>query len=306
MTNAQKTVRKKHMTMGRRDAVAMYLFLAPTTIGYLLFVLYPTVKTIVMSFFKWDISGAQTFIGLSNYIRMFTQDRVFFTSVRVTLTFTLWSVALNLLAGFILACLLNRERKSVGVYRTLYYIPCMIAAGAPSMVMWRYIFADKGLLNATLAQIGIEGPRWLASKDYALTSLIIMSLWGVGSVMIIFISGLKAVPDEYYESAEIDGAGYFRKLFSITLPVLSPVILYNLIMGIIGSLQAFSSAYVMTQGGPRDTTMFYALNIYNQAFSNSVLGYASALAMVLFAAIMLLTLIIFRTSARWVFYGDGM
>ena len=297
---------KKSMGIARRETIAMYLFLAPAIIGFFWFWLYPTITTLVMSFFNWDAAGNKTFIGIDNFIRMATTDKLFPISVRVTVTFTLVSVTLNMILGFVIASMLNQSRKSVGVFRTIYYIPCMIAAGAPAMITWKWIFSQEGMLNTMLKRAGVTGPNWLNDTQFALSAIIIMSVWGVGSIMIIFISGLKAIPDEFYESAVIDGAGYFRKMFSITLPMLSPTILYNLIMGIIGALQSFTAAFVLTRGGPRYQTTFYALNVYNQAFLNLSFGYASALAWVLFVAVMLLTLLIFKTSARWVFYGDGM
>ena len=297
---------KKVMTSARRDTLAAYAFLAPVIIGFLWFILYPMVRTLYMSFTKWTIHGESTFVGLQNWTRMFTDDRIFGISVRVTLTFTLWAVLINLVIGFILALLLNKPRKTVGLFRTIFYIPCMIAAGAPVMLVWLWIFDPDGMLNSILGTFGIQGMNWLLSQKTALGAIIATSAWGVGTTMIIYISGLKAVPEEYYESAEIDGAGYFRKLFGITIPILTPVILYNLIIGVIGAMQAFTQAYVLTRGGPRDSTKFFALNIYQQAFTNMNFGYASALAWLLFIAIMILTYVIFKTSARWVFYGDGM
>ena len=294
------------MTNTRRDAIAAYAFLMPAIIGFFWFIFYPMVRTLYMSFTKWTIHGESTFVGLQNWIRMFTDDRIFGITVRVTLTFTIWSVLINIVVGFILALLLNKPRKTVGIFRTMFYIPCMIAAGAPAMLVWLWVFAPDGLMNALLASFGITGPNWLLSQSTALSVIIATSVWGVGTMMIIFISGLKAVPDEYYESADIDGAGYFRKLFGITIPILTPVILYNLIIGVIGAMQAFQQAYILTQGGPRNSTSFFAFNIYNQAFVNMNFGYAAALSWLLFMVIMVLTYIIFKTSARWVFYGDGI
>jgi len=306
MDNSLSAKKKKYISMRTRDTIIMYCFLAPVIIGFIAFQLYPTVTTVVMSFFKWDVVKTREFVGLGNFVRMFTADRWFYISVRVTLIYTVSSVALTLIVGFILASMLSQQRKSVGVFRTIFYIPCMIAGGAPTMMVWFYIFSADGMLNTMLKNVGIIGPNWLMDQTYALPAFIIMSAWGVGGSMLIFIAGLKSIPDEYYESADIDGAGYFRKLFGITIPVLTPTILYNLIMGIIGALQTFVQAYVLTKGGPQGATTFFALHIYNQAFQNTAFGYASSLAFVLFISIMVLTYLIFKTSARWVFYGDGV
>lgn len=294
---------KKAMLNSTREAIVMYCFLAPVLIGIVAFVVYPVIYSLILSFQRYNIIGYNEFVGMRNWIRIFTDDRLFYISVRVTLLFTLFSVSLNLFFGFILAIMLNRPRVTVGLFRTLFYIPGMIAGGAPSMLVWLWIFSREGLLNAMLGQVGIQGPTWL--QQFPLGSIVAMSAWGVGGIMIIFISGLKAVPDELYEAAEIDGASYFKKMFKITIPMLTPVILYNLILGVIGALQTFTQAYVLTGGGPRFATTFYALNIYNQAFVNMNFGYASALAWLLFVVIMLLTFLIFKSSVKWVFYGDG-
>ncbi|MDR0294146.1 MAG: sugar ABC transporter permease [Oscillospiraceae bacterium] len=289
----------------RRKAVTMYLFLLPSIIGFLWFTVYPVGRSLYMSLFNWNIQGPQEYVGLANYKHIFTTDKVFPLVVIATVKFAVYSIVSGLFLSFVMALLLNSKRRSVGFFRTMFYLPCMIAGGAPTIVMWAYIFAPDGLVNTFLKNFGITGPNWLTSVQFALPAIVIMSLWGAGGAMIIFIAGLRSVPVEYYESADIDGASYFRKLFKITLPVMSPVILYNLLMGVIGALQVFGQSYLLTDGGPMNTTRFWVLYIFGSAFNAFRFGYASALAWVLFAIILVLSVLIFNTGARWVFYGDN-
>lgn len=302
---AKPLAKRLHKKRQRRKALTMYIFLLPSIIGFLWFTVYPVSRSIYMSLFVWDLDGPRKFIGFDNFVNIFTKDNLFPQVVKATVKFAVSSIILGLLVSFVLALLLNRKRRSVGFFRTAFYLPCMIAGGAPTIVMWAYIFAPTGLVNTFLKNFGIQGPNWLTSVPFALPAIVIMSLWGAGGVMLIFISGLKSVPDEFYESAEIDGASYFRKLFSITIPVISPIILYNLMMGVIGAMQVFGQSYLLTNGDPKNTTRFWVFYIFGSAFKDFRFGYASALSWVLLVVIMALSAILFSTSARWVFYGDS-
>jgi multiple sugar transport system permease protein len=246
------------------------------------------------------------FIGLDNYIYLMTQDPAFWPSVKVTLVYAAISVPLGLALSLSVALLLNRRVRFLGTFRTIYFLPSLLPATA-SGVVWVYIFhPNQGLLNRLLAQAGIQGPAWTMSVDWALPALIIMGLWGFGGAMVIFLAGLQDVPRSLYEAAELDGAGTLQQFLHVTFPVLSPVVFFNLTMGLIGALKAFDSAYVfgMTSGGmpggPARATLFYVLNLYLKAFNYFHMGLASAMAWLLFTAILLLTWLNFRLARRWV------
>ncbi|MBZ0292819.1 MAG: sugar ABC transporter permease [Anaerolineae bacterium] len=280
-----------------------YVFVAPWVIAFLAFELVPTAAAFFFSLTDWSVVGDWSFIGFANYIEMFTRDRLFWKSVGNTLYYVAFAVPLNVAVGFLLALLLNAKVRGQTVFRTMFYLPALIPSVAGAIV-WIWIFdTNNGILNYILGTVGIEPIRWLTSPSWSKPALIIMSLWGLGAGMVIYLAGLQNIPQELYEAAEVDGANPIQKVFRITIPLMTPTIFFNLILGIIGSFQVFNSAFIMTNGGPIDSTLFYMLHIYENAFTHWRMGYASALSVVLFIFVLILTAIVNQTSKRWVFYG---
>jgi multiple sugar transport system permease protein len=282
---------------------------APALAGFLCFSLGPMVASAYLSMTQYDVVSPPRFVGLDNYAYLTTQDPAFWPSVKVTLIYAAVSVPLGLLISLAVAMLLNRRVRFVGTFRTIYFLPSLLPATA-STVVWVYLFhPNQGLLNRLLAQAGVQGPAWTQSVDWALPALIIMGLWGFGGAMVIFLAALQDVPRSLYEAAELDGAGRLHQFRHVTIPVISPVIFFNLTMGLIGAFKAFDQAYVfgMTSGGvpggPARATLFYVLNLYLKAFNYFHMGLASAMAWLLFAAIVLLTWLNFRLARRWVHTG---
>lgn len=275
---------------------------APWLIGFLLWIAGPFGAAAYLSFTDYDILSSANYIGLDNFREMLFEDELFWISMRVTTVYAGVSIPLQIILGLFLAILLNTRIRGLAWFRTLYYLPAVLSGVAVSF-LWIWVFsADWGVLNYALSLIGIKGPSWLTSEDWALSALILMSLWGVGAGLVIYLAGLQGVPTELYEAADIDGAGRWRQFRNITLPMISPVILFQLIMGIIGALQTFTQGYVMTQGGPNNATLFFLLYLWRNAFKFLNMGYASALAWAIFAYILILTLLVLRSSEAWVFY----
>ncbi|GAA0846053.1 carbohydrate ABC transporter permease [Paenibacillus glucanolyticus] len=286
---------------------AGYLYIMPWLLGLLLFTIGPMLFSLLLAFSKWDIiTGVQSieWVGLDNFKAIF-HDELFYQSLKVTFIFALVSVPLYQIVSLLIAVLLNMRSRGMNVFRLIYFMPSVIPAVAVSM-MWVMIFnPEYGILNKALGWFGIQGPAWLQDPSYALGALIVMGIWGVGNTIIIYLSGLQSVPEDMHEAAELDGAGRIRRFFSITLPMISPTVFFNLIMGIIGGFQYFTQAFVMTNGGPLNSTLFYNLYLYNKAFQDYEMGYASALSWILFVIILVFTLIVIRSSSMWVYYqGD--
>ncbi|ALS29853.1 ABC transporter permease [Paenibacillus sp. 32O-W] len=295
--------RSKRLTRTQREAIDCYVFISPAVLGLLLFMLGPIVFSAYISFTDYDILSTPEWVGLQNYAELF-RDPFFWLSLKITFIYAIVSVPLGLIVALLLAMLLNQSLKGIYLFRVIYYLPAVIS-GVAVALLWKWIFNPEfGLLNWFLGLFGIKGPMWIFSEDWALPSIIIMSLWSVGGSMLIYLAGLQGIPTELYEAAEIDGANRFRRFLNVTLPMLSPVIFFNLVMGIIGSLQVFTEGYVMTQGGPNNSTLFSVLYLYRQAFNYFSMGYASAMAWVLFLIILALTLLVFRSSPMWVFYEE--
>jgi len=288
----------------RREYHAGYLFAAPWFIGFAVFGGGPILFSLLMSFCQYDVFTPPKFVGLKNYADMAFHDPLFYKSLWNTLYMTL-GIPLGMGLSLAIAMLLNHEIKGMAVYRTFFYLPAIMPAVAAS-ILWIWIFnPHEGILNALLAQFGIAGPAWLQNQHWAKPGLIVMGLWGAGGGMIVWLAGLKGIPAHLYEAARMDGAGPLRCFWNITLPMLSPYILFNLIMGLIGTFQIFTQAYVMTQGGPVDSTLFYAYNLFNHAFRYLKMGYASAMAWVLFGIVLALTVLQIRLSKTWVHYESG-
>ena len=281
-----------------------YAFISPWLLGFLIFTAYPFLASVYFSFTKYDIVSSPVWVGLANYRTLLRDDPLFWKSLYVTFHFALISVPLGIVAGVGLALLLNQNVRGIAVYRTLFFLPSVAPTVANAMVFLWLLNGENGLINRLLKTVGIEGPDWLNSTDWAPRSLILMTLWGIGGSMVIYLAGLKDIPSHLYEAAIIDGAGALQRLRHITLPMLTPVIFFNLVMGVIGAFQYFTEAYVMTQGGPEDSTLFYALYLFRRAWNYLDMGYASAMAWVLFLIVMVLTGFLFQTQRRWVHYGD--
>jgi multiple sugar transport system permease protein len=298
----RRLVSKYSGSLARREALTFYLLISPWLLGLLLFVLGPMVASLVISFTQWDLLSAAKFVGLDNYQKLFSRDPLFWQSLKVTVLYTVAYVPLELAGGLVLALLMNQPLRGIGLFRTIYYLPSVLP-GVAFVVLWMWILhPDVGLINTLLSYVGIDGPRWLADPDWALPALLMMSLWGLGRSMVIYLASLQGIPQQLYEAASIDGAGRWQSFWRITLPMLTPTIFFNLVLSIISTFQTFTSAFVATNGGPLDSTLFYVLYIFRQAFEYFNMGYASALAWVLFVIILVLTLLVVRTSDRWVYY----
>ncbi|MFB9280228.1 carbohydrate ABC transporter permease [Cohnella cellulosilytica] len=296
-------IRGKKLTNAQKEALDCYVFMSPAIIGLLVFMLGPILFSAYISFTDYDILGTPEWIGLQNYVELF-RDPFFWHSMKITFIYAGISVPLGLVVALLLAMLLNQTLKGIYLFRVVFYLPAVIS-GVAVALLWKWVFNPEfGLLNWFLGWFGIAGPAWIYSEQWSLPSLILMSLWSVGGGMLIYLAGLQGIPSELYEAAEIDGAGRLRRFRSVTIPMLSPVIFFNLVMGIIGSIQVFTEGYIMTAGGPNNSTLFAVLYLYRQAFNYFSMGYASAMAWVLFLLILLLTLLVFRSSPMWVFYEE--
>lgn len=295
--------RRKLSRLAQREELVGYLMAGPWLLGMLWLIFGPFGAAAYLSFTDYDILTRPGWIGLENFDKMLTEDPLFWKSLSVTTIYAVVSIPLQIALGLFLAILLNTNIKGLAWLRTVYYLPAVLSGVAVSF-LWIWVFsADWGILNYLLSLIGIDGPNWLTSEDWALTALIVMSLWGVGAGLVIYLAGLQGIPTELYEAAKIDGAARLRSFYHITLPMVSPVILFQLIMGIISALQVFTQGYVMTQGGPNNATLFFILHLYRNAFRFLNMGYASALAWALFVYILALTLVVLRSSNAWVFYS---
>ncbi|ACZ43215.1 binding-protein-dependent transport systems inner membrane component [Thermobaculum terrenum ATCC BAA-798] len=288
----------------RREELEFYLFISPWLIGFLLFGAGPIVASALISFTDWSLLSSPHWIGIENYRRL-VQDPLFYKALVNTIYFGAGSVILGVIVSFLLALLLNQKVWGMPLFRTIFYLPSVVA-GIATALLWVNIFhPDFGMINYVLGLFGIQGPGWLQSEEWVIPALIIMSVWGAGNTMVIYLAGLQNIPEHLYEAAAIDGAGAWSKFWHVTVPMISPVIFFNLVTGFIASLQAFVLILVMTNGGPADASLVYGLYIYRQAFEYFDMGYASALAWVLFVLIILITALQFKFAQRWVYYeGD--
>ncbi|MFQ5867642.1 MAG: carbohydrate ABC transporter permease [bacterium] len=289
--------------MRHKEAISGYLFIMPWLVGLVVFTAVPIIGSLAYSFTKYDLLSPPRFVGLYNYQRVFMEDPRFWVSLRVTGLYLLGMVPSQLILGFVLAILLNQSIKGIALFRTLYYLPAVLPAMA-SYMLWMWILHDHyGLLNYFLSMFGIPGQSWLIDSRWVIPAIIILGLWGgTGAVMIIFLARLQGIPTALYEAARLDGANWLRTFWHITIPAMSPIILFNLIMQIVTSFQVFGSAYVITQGGPGDASLFYVLYLYRNAFQFNKMGYASALSWLLFIMIMLATIFVLKSSKKWVYY----
>jgi pectin-derived oligosaccharide transport system permease protein len=290
-----------------RDRVAPYTFLLPWLVGFFALTLGPALSSLYLSFTDYDLVDTPYWIGIGNYARIAQGDPRFWKAMQVTFTFVLLSVPLKLAFALAVAVALNKGLKGLAVFRAIFYLPSLLGASVAIAVLWRQIFAGDGLLNRLLAGLfGYEGPSWISTPSTALYTLVLLAIWQFGSPMIIFLAGLRQIPQDMYEAASIDGAGASRQFFKITLPLLTPVIFFNAVIQTIDAFKAFTSAFVISNGsgGPIDSTLFYTLYLYQEAFVNFRIGYASALAWVLVVIIGIFTALSFLSARFWVHYDD--
>lgn len=290
-----------------REQVAGYAFMTPWLVGLVMIVGGPFLYSLYLSFTDYSILGQPSWVGADNYVEMLTRDSRFWSALRVTLVYLGLSVPLVQIVALLLATLLTGRLRGLTAYRSLLYIPSLIGGSVAIAILWRFLFQGDGLLNNLLGVVGLETDfSWIGSTSTALYTLVLLNVWQFGAAMVIYMAGLTQVPAELYEAATVDGAGPVRKFFSITLPVLSPVILFNVLMNIVAAFQSFNTAYVVSNGtgGPADSTLFFTLYLYQRGFNDFDMGYASALGWVLLLISGAVSLILFRLSRRFVFYGD--
>lgn len=291
--------------MQRRDGLWFYFFISPWLLGFLALTLGPIVFSIYMSFTDWDLFQKPNFIGIDNYVRIFSDDPIFWKSVSNTFYYALISIPLGMLLSLWIAYYLNKKLQGITFFRVLYYLPSVVPIVASSLLFVRLLAPNEGLINKALALFGIQGPNWLIDPAWVKPALIVMSLWGVGGGVVLLLAGMKGIPRELLEAASIDGASSQKSFFHVTLPMLTPIIFFNLITGMIGALQTFAQVFIVTSGGPDNASQMIVPYLFENAFKFYKMGYASSIAWVLFVIILLLTLVIFRSSAMWVYYEEG-
>jgi len=287
-----------------KNQLTGYAFISPFLLGFLIFTAFPIAASLYLSFTDYDLFTTPSWVGFEQYERMFTGDPKFWRSLRVTFLYVFVGVPLRLTFALLIALLLNRASRAVGLYRTVYYLPSIIGGSVAVSIMWRNLYGDEGIINLALNLIGLESVRWFADPAAALWMLITLSVWQFGSSMLIFLAGLKNIPPSLYEAASVDGANPLQRFFRITMPLLTPVILFNTIMQTIAAFMTFIPAYIISkgEGGPLDGTLLYSLYLFRQAFVFYDMGYASAMAWILLLIVALLTALVFATSKYWVFY----
>ena len=299
----QSSLKPPRLSLARRDSLWAYAFITPWILGFIIFTVGPMLASLYFSFTEYDIVSAPRWIGLRNYINL-TNDPLFWHSLGITIKYAVIALPLGLAVSYMIAVLLNQKIRGINVWRTIYFIPSVIA-GVAVALLWSRIFDPQfGILNPFLERFGINGPGWLSDPQWAVPALVIMSLWSVGGNVIIYLAGLQGVPTDLYDAAKVDGASTWQRFRYVTLPMTTPVIFYNLILGLIGTFQYFTEVYVLTNGtgAPARSTLFYNLYLYQNAFRYFHMGYASTMAWVLFIIVLAITLLIFRSSEAWVYY----
>ena len=297
-------LRRTSSTRRRYNNLMGYLFISPWLIGFFLFTFAPIVVSFVLAFTRYDILTAPQWIGLENFQRMWT-DRRYWSAVRATFLYVFTAVPLRLIFALAVAMLMNGAYRLVGLFRAVYYVPSLVGGSVAVAVMWRQLFGSTGLINIALGWIGIEGSNWLGNPRTVLIPIVVLAVWQFGSPMLIFLAGLKQIPQEMYEAAAIDGASGWRKFINITLPMLSPVIFFNLVMQLISGFMVFTQGLIIAPaGGPLQRALFYSVYLYEKAFGQFEMGYASAMAWVLLLIIACFTVLVFKTSGAWVFYDS--
>ena len=303
-TPPAEPVPRRRPRYGERPGLA-YLFLSPWVLGALLLTVGPMAASLYLSFTDYDLFTTPDWIGLANYRALFGDDPRFFAAVWVTVKYVLLSTPLKLVAALAVAMLLNRVSRTQGFYRSAFYAPSLLGASVAVALVWRVIFDERGVVDESLSVLGVHTGGWVSNPRYSLLVLVALAVWQFGAPMVIFLAGLKQIPQEYYDASAVDGAGPWRTFRSITLPMLSPVIFFNLVLETIHAFQAFTGAFVVSggRGGPVDSTLFYTLYLYQKGFTEFRMGYASAMAWVLVIVVAIITAVLFRTARLWVFYA---
>ena len=298
-------MKEKKKSKWNRKPMVGYLFITPWLIGLFGLTVIPMLSSLYYSFTNYDILTAPRFIGLGNYTSLFT-DPKFIKSLQVTLKFVFISVPLQLIFALLIALMLKKNRKGIRIYRAIFYLPSLFGSSVAVAVIWKKLFNKEGLLNQVLAIFGIEGINWISTPKTALYTLILLAIWQFGASMVIFLAALKQIPEDYYEAARIDGANRIRQLFDITMPILTPMVFFNVVMAFINAFQSFTASYIVSggTGAPLDSTLLYSLYIYMKGFSQFQMGYAAAMAWVLLLIIAAFTGLLFLSAKKWVFYND--
>ncbi|WP_273325534.1 carbohydrate ABC transporter permease [Vallitalea guaymasensis] len=297
-------MKQKYKKRRMKDYVGL-LYISPFIIGFLIFQLYPFISSIIYSFTDFTMIKKPDFVGFSNYINMFTKDRDFWNSVKVTFKYVLMAVPMKLIFALFIAMVLNMKLKSINFFRTIYYLPSILGGSVAVAVMWRFLFMYDGLVNNFLGVFNIPPISWLGNPDISLYTIGLLAVWQFGSSMVLFLAGLKQIPENLYEASAIDGASKVKQFFVITLPMLTPIILFNMVMQTISAFQEFTGAFVITNGGPMKSTYLYGMMLYDNAFVHFKMGYASAQSWILFFIIVTITAILLKSSKRWAYYEDG-
>lgn len=296
-------VRRERSRLKNRNNQA-YLYLLPWILGFCILQLYPFIHSFIISFTNYKFQAKSDFVGFTNYIELLTSDTEFWNSFKVTLLYTLYTVPGKLLMALAVAVFLNRDIKGINLIRTLYYIPSLFGGSVAIAILWKLMFMDSGIINSILSAFHLPTLHWLGDTKHALRTICMLEIWQFGSSMVMFLAALKNVPKELYEAASIDGAGKISSFFRITIPQITPIIFFNIIMQTIQALQNFTSAFVITEGGPLKSTYVLGMKLYKEGFSYFKMGYASAISWVIFIMIMVVTLLLFRSSTGWVYYED--
>ena len=300
----QNPAKGRKLSLHTKETITGYLFIMPSILGILIWLVGPMIYSIWLSLTKWDIITPAKYVGLGNFRKLFLNDPLFWKSLWVTFYYTIVAVPLNLVSGFLVALLLNSEVKGMTGFRTIFYLPSIVPQVANAMLWLWLLNPEFGLVNTFLRSLGFPKILWLQDERWVMPAFWVMGLWTIGGGMLIYLAGLQGIPEQLYEAADIDGATIWAKFRHITIPQMSPIIFFNLIMGIIGSFQIFTSGFLMTNGGPNNATLFYVLYLYRNAFQWLNMGYAAALAWVLFIIILLLTLLVFRSLGDKVYYDN--
>jgi oligogalacturonide transport system permease protein len=299
-----KEVSRNTVSKSKRKYIGL-LYISPWIIGFLVFQLYPFIASLVYSFTDYTLLSKPEYVGFDNYVYMFTKDDNFYQSLKATFLYVLMAVPGKLIFALIIAMILNVKIKGVGTYRTVYYLPSILGGSVAISILWQFLFMKEGIINNIFSSLHIKPIDWLGDPKFSLFTISLLTIWQFGSSMVIFLAGLKNIPSELYEAARVDGSSRVRTFFSVTLPMLSPIILFNLVMQTINTFQEFTSAFVITGGGPIKSTYLYGMMLYENAFSYYKMGYASAQSWVLFIIMIIISIIIFLTAKKWTFYEDG-
>lgn len=289
-----------------KESIAGITFSLPAILGCLIFTLAPMIASLIFSLTDFTGFSTPKFVGFDNYVRMFSENDLYFKpAAKATLYYTILNVPASIIFSFALALILNNEMKCRSIFRAIYYLPSIIPVVATSMVWLWILNPDFGLVNSVLESIGLPKGQWLFGEKSVVPTIVITGLWATGQTMVIFLAGLQGVPKQYYEAIDVDGGNSFHKLINITIPMMTPTIFFNTVMAVINSFQVFTQAFVMTDGGPNNASLFYVFYLYREGFRRSQMGYASALAFVLFLTILVFTVILFKTQKMWVYYEGG-